>query len=100
MIPGLPSIGGGELLILLSIVLLFFGAKRLPQMGRSLGRGIKEFKEGLTFKEDPEKAEESTPRLQKRRSEPKKAETSESMLTLPGEPHLQLFVKQGSCASL
>ena len=61
MIPGLPSIGGGELLILLSIILLLFGAKRLPQMGRSLGRGIKEFKEGLTIEEDPEKAEEEHP---------------------------------------
>ena len=61
MIPGLPSIGGGELLILLSIILLFFGAKRLPQMGRSLGRGIKEFKEGLAVKEEPEKAQEEHP---------------------------------------
>ena len=50
MIPGLPSIGGGELLILLIIILLLFGAKRLPEMGRSLGRGMKEFKEGLTNK--------------------------------------------------
>jgi sec-independent protein translocase protein TatA len=61
MIPGMPSIGGGELLILLSVVLLLFGAKRLPEMGRSLGRGIKEFKEGLSTKEDPEKAEEEHP---------------------------------------
>jgi sec-independent protein translocase protein TatA len=47
-----------HLLILLLIVFLLFGAKRLPEMGRSLGRGIKEFKEGLNTKEEePEKAE-------------------------------------------
>ncbi len=33
-----------ELLILLAIILLFFGYRRLPQLGRSMGRGIKEFK--------------------------------------------------------
>jgi sec-independent protein translocase protein TatA len=47
MIPGLPSIGGMELVILLSIVLLFFGAKRIPDLARSLGRGTREFREGI-----------------------------------------------------
>jgi sec-independent protein translocase protein TatA len=38
---------GGELIVLLFIVLLIFGAKRLPEMGRSLGRGVREFKGGV-----------------------------------------------------
>ena len=42
-----------HLLLLLLIILLLFGAKRLPEMGRSLGRGISEFKEGLNTKEQP-----------------------------------------------
>ena len=46
-----------HLLILLVIILLLFGAKRLPEMGRSLGQGIRQFKEGLNAKEEPEKAE-------------------------------------------
>jgi sec-independent protein translocase protein TatA len=61
MIPGMPSIGGGELVILLVIVLVLFGAKRLPEMGRGLGRGIKEFKEGLNSKEESEKPDEEQP---------------------------------------
>jgi sec-independent protein translocase protein TatA len=36
------------------IILLLFGAKRLPELGRSLGQGIKEFREGLNTKEASE----------------------------------------------
>jgi len=42
-----------HLLLLLLIILLLFGAKRLPEIGHSLGRGISEFKEGLNTKEKP-----------------------------------------------
>ena len=41
-------IGFPELLILLIVVLLVFGPKRLPEMGRSLGRGMREFKDSIT----------------------------------------------------
>ena len=41
-------IGFPELLILLVVVLLVFGPKRLPEMGRSLGRGMREFKDSIT----------------------------------------------------
>ena len=50
-----------HLLLLLLIILLLFGAKRLPDMGRSLGRGIYELKEGLNNKEQPEKGEGKHP---------------------------------------
>ena len=48
MIPGLPSVGGGELLILLVIILLLFGAKRIPELARSLGKGTHEFRKGIS----------------------------------------------------
>jgi sec-independent protein translocase protein TatA len=41
-------IGPTELIIVLVIVLLLFGAKRLPELGRSLGGGMREFKESVT----------------------------------------------------
>lgn len=44
------GIGMGELIVVLLIVVLFFGAKKLPQLGSSLGESIKNFKKGL--KED------------------------------------------------
>ena len=37
-----------ELMILLIVLLLIFGAKRLPEMGRSLGKGMREFKDSLS----------------------------------------------------
>ena len=41
-----------ELLILLVVLLLVFGAKRLPEMGRSLGKGMREFKDGVSGLDD------------------------------------------------
>jgi sec-independent protein translocase protein TatA len=42
------GIGIWEVLILLLVVLLVFGPKRLPEMGRSLGRGMREFKDSIS----------------------------------------------------
>jgi sec-independent protein translocase protein TatA len=41
-------IGVPELLILFAVLLLIFGPKRIPEMGRSLGRGMREFKDSIT----------------------------------------------------
>jgi sec-independent protein translocase protein TatA len=41
-----------EILILLLVALLVFGPKRLPEMGRSLGRGLREFKDSISGKDD------------------------------------------------
>jgi TatA/E family protein of Tat protein translocase len=41
------NIGPQELFWLFLIVLLIFGAKRIPEIGRSIGRGIQEFKKGM-----------------------------------------------------
>ena len=38
------SLGGWELIVILFVVLIIFGPKRLPEMGRSIGRAIREFK--------------------------------------------------------
>ena len=43
----MPNIGPFELIVLLGIVLLIFGPKRLPEVGRSLGRGMREFSDSV-----------------------------------------------------
>jgi sec-independent protein translocase protein TatA len=47
----MPNIGPLELVLILLVVLLLFGAKRLPELGRSLGSGMKEFKDSVTGKD-------------------------------------------------
>ena len=44
----MPNLSIWEILLLLFVLLLLFGPKRLPGMGRSLGRGIREFKDSVT----------------------------------------------------
>ena len=41
---GLFNLGGGEIILILAIVLVLFGAKKLPELAKGLGQGIKEFK--------------------------------------------------------
>ena len=49
------SLGMGELLVILVIVILIFGVNKIPQLGKGLGEGIKNFKSALKNEEDPEK---------------------------------------------
>jgi sec-independent protein translocase protein TatA len=50
----MPNIGPLELVIVLLVILVIFGPKRLPDLGRSLGSGIREFKDSVTMKGDDE----------------------------------------------
>jgi len=49
---GFGSIGMPELLIILLVVLLLFGAKKLPELARGLGKGIREFKDATKHVEN------------------------------------------------
>jgi sec-independent protein translocase protein TatA len=42
----IPQVGATELIILLVIILLLFGAKRIPELAKSLGSGMREFRRG------------------------------------------------------
>jgi sec-independent protein translocase protein TatA len=49
------GLGMGELVIILLIVVLMFGGKKLPQLGSSLGESIKNFKKGMKNEDDTDK---------------------------------------------
>lgn len=46
--------GTWELILIVVVVVLLFGAKRIPEVARGIGKGIKEFRKGLEGKEEPE----------------------------------------------
>jgi sec-independent protein translocase protein TatA len=56
----IPSIGGPELIIALVIILLLFGAKRIPELAKGLGTGMREFRKGSRgdYEVEEEKKEE------------------------------------------
>jgi sec-independent protein translocase protein TatA len=55
------GIGIWELLILLLVLLLVFGPKRLPEMGRQLGKGMREFKDSVTGDSNDDEATAALP---------------------------------------
>jgi sec-independent protein translocase protein TatA len=75
----MPSIGPLEIIIVLVIVLVIFGPKRLPDLGRSLGTGMREFKDSVTGK-DKEREELEAAKAAA-------AEKPEPTPTTAGDPH-------------
>jgi sec-independent protein translocase protein TatA len=56
------NIGWQEILLILLIVLILFGAKKIPELAKGLGRGVKEFKKGLKDEiETPDDEEKKKP---------------------------------------
>ena len=57
----MPEIGIAGLVVILIVALLVFGPKRLPEIGHSLGKGMREFKDSITGSDKPEKSELPAP---------------------------------------
>lgn len=78
---GLGGLGMGEILLIFLVVLLLFGAKRLPEIGGSLGKGIREFKTSI---KDIER-EINTPEQPKRSIAAPPAESTKTEPAASGE---------------
>jgi sec-independent protein translocase protein TatA len=57
----MPSIQGGELLVILLIVLLIFGGAKIPQLARSLGQAQREFRKGSAESAESESTKDTKP---------------------------------------
>ena len=71
---GFANLSFWEILVILLVVLLLFGAKRLPEMGQSLGKGIREFKRSLTDVDRSLREPEREPRVDRPASSERLAE--------------------------
>jgi len=56
----MPSLGVPELIIIFLIIIVLFGASRLPQIGKGIGEGIRNFKKGMKEGEEPDQISEKT----------------------------------------
>jgi sec-independent protein translocase protein TatA len=56
--------GTWELILIVVVVVLLFGAKRIPEVARGIGKGIKEFRKALEGKEEPEDGGKDTAQKQ------------------------------------
>jgi sec-independent protein translocase protein TatA len=76
---GLFNLGGGEIILILALVLILFGAKKLPELAKGLGTGIKEFKKATReVTEEVSNAMDETPPPAKRLPPTTPAPTPES----------------------
>jgi sec-independent protein translocase protein TatA len=60
----MPNVGPLELAIVLIIALVIFGPKRLPELGRSMGRGIREFRSSISGKDDEDEESSQPPQIE------------------------------------
>ena len=68
---GLFNLGGGEIILILAIVLILFGARKLPELAKGLGQGIKEFKKATReVTDEVQNAMDDTPSQPARRLPP------------------------------
>ena len=51
----MPNVGPLELVVILAIALIVLGPKKLPEVGRSIGKGMREFKDSLNGESEPER---------------------------------------------
>jgi sec-independent protein translocase protein TatA len=78
----MPNIGPMEIVGLLLLALLLFGAKRLPEIGRSLGTGMREFKDSVSG----EKKEKAETRSELPPPAPAVAAQAEDTTSAPAQP--------------
>lgn len=75
------NLGFTEIMIILLVVLLLFGAKRLPEVGSSIGKGIREFKRSISDTQDAIMSPDDRTNLP-----PRQADSAQQPNTPAGEP--------------
>jgi sec-independent protein translocase protein TatA len=80
-----PNIGPMELVIVLVVVLLIFGPKRLPGLGKQLGTGMREFKESISGKDRDDDDDKDDDRADRRKAEAALGRPEDEQAPVEGE---------------
>jgi sec-independent protein translocase protein TatA len=81
----MPNVGPLEIAVVLIIVLIIFGPKRLPELGQSMGRGIREFKNSISGDKDKDSPEEKRRELNASEAQPTQS-AADATSEKPAEP--------------
>ena len=83
----MPNVGPLEIAVVLVIVLIIFGPKRLPELGQAMGRGIRQFKGSLSGDDDKDSPEEKQRELQaSQQAQASQPQPPEAASESPAEP--------------
>jgi sec-independent protein translocase protein TatA len=66
---GIGGLGTPELLVILGVAVLLFGGKKIPEVAKGLGEGIRNFKSGMKEAQDEKKEEKSQEKAQEKKEE-------------------------------
>ena len=83
----MPNVGPLEIAVVLVIVLIIFGPKRLPELGQAMGRGIRQFKSSLSGDDDKDSPEEKKRELQaSQQAQASQPQSPQAAAESPAEP--------------
>ncbi len=86
------NLGGGEIFVIMLVVLLFFGSKQIPDLARGLGKGMREFKDAMAGIENEVKnAASDTPPAPKKIETPVIAAASAPIITAQESPEQEQY---------
>jgi sec-independent protein translocase protein TatA len=82
----MPNVGPLEIAVVLVIVLIIFGPKRLPELGQAMGRGIRQFKGSLSGDDDKDSPEEKRELEASQQAQASQPQPPQAAAESPAEP--------------
>ncbi|HLP75338.1 MAG TPA: twin-arginine translocase TatA/TatE family subunit [Candidatus Paceibacterota bacterium] len=82
------NLGGGEIILILALVLILFGAKKLPELAKGLGTGIKEFKKATREVTDEIQNAADEPAPTAKRLPPQNTQSADAQPVVPQSPNV------------